>query len=243
MSSHSAYRNDVPLTLCREVLAYLTSLHRPELNGFIADLISVVDLAEQNDLPFRTLAVPPTRNLKNLSRALSRARRDLASWDNKAVGLRLLEAAASTAGWAAWTEFYQEDEWTRSFVHRFAGGTVVGPTAPWRIDHVIVDIFVYGPEIDYPAHAHPAEEVYLILGGDAYFRVGAAQEYRPLPPGAISHHRPDESHAIRVGPEPILGIVMYRGDLEGPLWYRRDMEDTGEAKKTPGVVRPEVVDP
>jgi quercetin dioxygenase-like cupin family protein len=243
MASHQAYRNDVPLGLCREVLAYLKSLHRPELDGFISDLISVVKPAERERLPFRSLAVPPTRGLSNLSRALSNARRDVTSWKDEAAGLRLLETAAATAGWAAWTEFYQEDEWTRSFVHRFAGGTVVGPSAPWRVDHVIVDIFVYGPEIDYPAHAHPAEEVYLILGGDARFRVGTDGDYRPLPPGAISHHRPDEPHAIRVGPEPILGVVMYRGDLKGPLWYRRDMDDAGEPKKTPAVVRPEVVDP
>ncbi|MFP4483904.1 MAG: dimethylsulfonioproprionate lyase family protein [Spirochaetota bacterium] len=242
MSSQQMYRNDVPLRLCREVLAYLTALRRPELDGFISDLIAAVHAAERNDLPFRSLAVPPTRGLSNLSRAVTRARHDLPLWKEGAAGRRLLDVAASTAGWAAWTEFYREDEWSRPFVHRFAGGTVVGPSAPWQAEHLIVDLFVYGPDIDYPAHAHPAEEVYLILGGDAHFRVGKEPEYRRLHPGEVSHHQPDEPHAIRAGSEAILGVVMYRGDLAGPLWYRDNMEDPEEPRKNPGVVRPEPVE-
>jgi quercetin dioxygenase-like cupin family protein len=103
----------------------------------------------------------------------------------------------------------------------------------------VLDVFVYGPDIDYPSHAHPAEEVYLVLGGTAWFRTGREAEYHPLRAGDLSHHSPDLPHAIRIGDEPVLGVVMYRGDLEGPLWYRSDMYDETEEKKYPGVIRPE----
>jgi len=36
-----------------------------------------------------------------------------------------------------------------------------------------------------------------------------------------------------------VGVVMYRGDLEGPLWYRNDMYNENEEKRYPGVIRPE----
>ena len=246
MSPHKPHV--VPADLARAVSNYLTRVDRGNkgnaLGRFVEDLEEVAAAAEAGRLPHRARTVGPTRGLANMARAFSIARHDLAElgtqgWNADGRGRAIIDAAATAAGWAAWTEFYREDDWSRSFVHHFAGGTVAGPTAPWHVDHLVLDVFVYGPNIDYPAHAHPAEEVYLILGGTAEFKIGADPQYRPLRAGDVTYHSPNLPHAIRIGEEPVVGVVMYRGDLEGPLWYRDDMHNENEEKRYPGVIRPD----
>lgn len=209
------------------------------LEHFIPELRRVQQSAAAGTLRHRTRHVPPTRGLQYASRALSLAWEEADVWDRPEHAYELVQTVRTAAGWAAWTEFYREDDWTRGFVHRFAGGTVVGPDAPWRDSRLVLDVFVYGPSIFYPPHAHPAEEVYLILGGEAEFQTGANAPFRPVPPGETRYHRSELPHAIRIGAEPVLGVVMYRGDLEGPLWHRPDMENPAQPKEYPGLVRPE----
>jgi hypothetical protein len=201
---------------------------------FRRDLERVRESAAAGGLPLRPRSVPPTRGLTQLSRAVQAALRDCPTHADE-----VRSAACRALGWAAWTEFYEEDSWSAGFVSRFAGGTLIGPDAPWRDESLIVDVFVYGPEIHYPPHAHPAEEIYLILGGGpAEISLGSQSVYAGLDAGRMSVHRSNEAHAIRVGREPIFGVVMYRGDLAGPLWYRERMDDDSETKKYPKVVRP-----
>lgn len=148
-----------------------------------------------------------------------------------------MAAARAAIGWAGWSEFYAEDDWSRSFIDGFANGDLIGPTAPWRSDRLILGLFVYGPEMDYPPHAHPALEVYCLLTGEAEFQIGAEAPYERYRPGELIFHDVDVSHAIRTFERPVFGLYAWRGSISAPSWYREPMGDAGATKRYPRIVR------
>lgn len=148
----------------------------------------------------------------------------------------LIEAARAVASLAAWSPFYGDSQWSRPFLDRFAVGPLVGPRAPFQRRGLIVDLFLYGPRIHYPLHAHPAREVYLPLYGAGEFRIGSAGRPIHVPPGTAVVHQSDEPHGVTVGEGPVFGLTFLRGDLEAPTWYRSPMSDTREAKICPPLV-------
>ncbi len=85
----------------------------------------------------------------------------------------LYEAACASFAWVRWAEFYEEDDWSRSFLPNFANGEGIGPDGRFFNSKIILGLFLLGPNTHYPAHAHPAEEFYLILSGTAKWQIGA----------------------------------------------------------------------
>jgi Dimethlysulfonioproprionate lyase len=70
-----------------------------------------------------------------------------------------------------------------------------------------------GPETEYPAHSHEAEELYLPLAGRAWWR-SSESDWRLRPPGTWIHHRSWTVHAMRTEREPLLAAYLWRaGDL------------------------------
>jgi hypothetical protein len=93
----------------------------------------------------------------------------------------LLFAARALAPLAAWSPFYGESEWSRSFIEGFAVGPIVGPKGSYHFPGLVVDLFLYSPRISYPLHAHPAAEIYLPLVGSGEFVVGGSGPQRRAP--------------------------------------------------------------
>ena len=84
------------------------------------------------------------------------------------------------------------------------GGLVEAPFA--------LGVLVLGPGVLYPAHAHPAEEVYVVLDpASAWWRDG--EEWRSGINGAVIHHPPHIAHAMRAGAVPLCALYLWRGDL------------------------------
>lgn len=76
-------------------------------------------------------------------------------------------------------------------------------------------VLLLAPGIFYPAHAHPAEEVYLVLDrASRWWREGAA--WREGIGGAAIHHPPHLAHAMQAGEEPLLALYLWRGDIATP---------------------------
>jgi hypothetical protein len=85
------------------------------------------------------------------------------------------------------------------------GGLVAAPIA--------MGVLLLAPGLLYPAHAHPAEEVYLVLdGASRWWREG--EGWRDPMGGAAVHHPTRLAHAMQAGAAPLLAIYLWRGDLE-----------------------------
>lgn len=143
----------------------------------------------------------------------------------------LFRRALLSFGAVYWTEFYQESSWNRSFLSSFATGEGIGPGGRYLSDEVIFGLFLFGPNMSYPAHAHPAEEFYLVLSGNPEFQVGATRPYVEKEAGAVILHHENVSHALRTGMEPCFGIYGWRGKIAERSWYKEDMTDESEARK------------
>jgi hypothetical protein len=97
------------------------------------------------------------------------------------------------------------------FLDGYGYAVIAGPggLAPAPI---ALGVLLLAPEVLYPAHAHPAEEVYLVLdGASRWWREG--EGWREGLGGAAIHHPPMLAHAMQAGAAPLLAIYLWRGDL------------------------------
>lgn len=92
----------------------------------------------------------------------------------------------------------------------------VGPAAPWRSDEVCLGVALIGANTHYPAHQHPAVELYHVLTGVAEW----SSHWRR--PGAFILHDSNQTHAMRTGDEPLLALYTWSGDVFSPsVWSRQ----------------------
>ena len=104
-----------------------------------------------------------------------------------------------------------------AFYGRHAYTEVVGPDgAPMPSKVVRVGLYLQAPETDYPAHAHDAEELYLVLSGWAHWNAGPRRFIAE--PGQVIRHAPEESHAMRTGEAPFLALWAWLGAINGDYW-------------------------
>ena len=123
---------------------------------------------------------------------------------------RLVTALATHADALAWQQSYAASDFGAAFLERYGWTELVGLRGPVPSGTVACGILMLGPEIDYPAHAHEAEELYLPLSGTARWARGdgAALE---RPAGTPIHHPSWVPHAMRTGAEPLLALYVWRG--------------------------------
>lgn len=77
-------------------------------------------------------------------------------------------------------------------------------------------VLLLGPETCYPAHRHPAEEIYIPLNPGAWQHGEAeiaAGRWANRSPGTIIHHPPEVPHATRGLDRPLAALYLWRGDL------------------------------
>ncbi|TBW35519.1 hypothetical protein EYW49_15960 [Siculibacillus lacustris] len=97
---------------------------------------------------------------------------------------------------------------------------IVGPLAPFVSDEVCLGLTLIGPETDYPAHRHPAVELYDVVTGHPVWHVADAV-LRPEPGEAILHGR-GVVHAMRARAEPLLAVYSWTGDVVSPSVWADD---------------------
>ena len=117
-------------------------------------------------------------------------------------------------------------EESRGVTDLFKGGNafaeIIGKRGLMVSNHIRLGLYIQKPEINYPLHAHDAEEYYFILSGntdwqieDKKFRVG---------PGCIVHHHSSEAHGIYTDKEPLLAVWMWTGQIDGRYWFSSHSE-------------------
>jgi len=144
----------------------------------------------------------------------------------------LYKAAKNAFGHVRWTEFYEEDSWSKAFLPLFANGEGIGPDGRLKHSDVILGLFLLGPNVTYPEHAHPAEEFYIVLTGEPEFKIGN-NSFEAQDAGAVVLHHTNISHAIRTASEPFFAIFGWRGEIAAKSWYRNNMTEESEQKKYP----------
>lgn len=134
---------------------------------------------------------------RHLSAAIANARGGAADL------ARLADAIGALAPGFAWR---RRDGGDAIFAAGHANADVLGPDplALEKRDDVRLGISLLAPNVTYPDHRHPPEEVYIVLSaGD--WRQNAEPWHTPGL-GGIVYNPPDIVHAMRSGPEPLLAV-------------------------------------
>lgn len=83
-----------------------------------------------------------------------------------------------------------------------ANAMIIGPGGFERRADVWVGATLLAPQVRFPDHRHPPEEVYLTMGAGDLWHDGAA--WTGLEAGEIFHNPPGITHAMRSGTKPFL---------------------------------------
>ena len=90
---------------------------------------------------------------------------------------------------------------------------VIGKLGPFVSERVRSGIGVWGPGIDYPAHQHAAEEVYIVLAGSAEFMLDDGPN-QARQAGDVVHVRSMRRHGFRTTGDPLVVFYIWQdGDL------------------------------
>ena len=103
----------------------------------------------------------------------------------------------------------------------FEGGysfsVIIGDSGLIPSTKIRMGLFLQNQNVDYPSHAHEAEEFYLILSGFGSWQIG--NSWYDAIPGRIFHHQPGESHRMITESEPLFAIWIWSGLIEGRYWF------------------------
>ncbi|MCX8953305.1 dimethylsulfonioproprionate lyase family protein [Ruegeria sp. NA] len=127
----------------------------------------------------------------------------------------LIAAVKATAHLAHWKHTYTEDEVGADFLNRYGYYELFGPTGHFHSTLLRGYIAYWGAGLNYDWHSHQAEELYLILGGGALFKVNGNETY--LGANQTRLHASWQSHAMVTTDQQILTYVLWRGEGMGDL--------------------------
>ena len=85
-----------------------------------------------------------------------------------------------------------------------ANTVVVGEGGLEHHPGVTLGVTLMAPDLTYPDHAHPPEEVYLALGPGEWWN--ADTPWHEPGPGGLVHNPPGIRHAMRSGPAPLFAV-------------------------------------
>ena len=89
--------------------------------------------------------------------------------------------------------------------------TLMGPDGPIPAPDLRLGLFYQRPDSYYALHSHDADETYVILAGRAFWTAGEDRRIRR--PGDYIHHPSLMPHAFRTGPEGVLALWRWSGDV------------------------------
>lgn len=117
------------------------------------------------------------------------------------------DALAAVEHQLPWRQTYAAGD----FLDAYGWAELVGAKGPIASQTYAVGILLLGPQTFYPPHAHPAREFYAPISGVASW-FSEIEGWRSVQPGALVHHPPNISHAMRTGDEPLLAAYCWTGD-------------------------------
>jgi quercetin dioxygenase-like cupin family protein len=127
----------------------------------------------------------------------------------------IAEAFEAVEPLATWLQNpnYSVEAMGPGYLDRYGYVELIGPGRPVESTDLLVGLLLLGPDMHYPDHAHPAEEIYHVIAGNAEWWRGG-EGWRPKPPGSVIHHTPMTRHAMRTTDEPLLALYCWTGNVE-----------------------------
>ena len=88
----------------------------------------------------------------------------------------------------------------------------IGPTGIYRSDEGKIGFYLQAPNVYYPSHWHPAEELYYILHGTSGWAVDDKELVEKTRQSFV-HHKSMQPHTMESWAEPVLAIWAWHGDI------------------------------
>jgi quercetin dioxygenase-like cupin family protein len=92
-----------------------------------------------------------------------------------------------------WTDY--SDSYPEDMMKGMRAKRLIGPGGAMHDDETLMGVLEIDPGVEYPAHRHPAPEVYYVIEGEAECTWG--DETFQVGPGSVIRTPPGEWHAIR----------------------------------------------
>ena len=87
---------------------------------------------------------------------------------------------------------------------------IIGKRGPFPSERVRAGVGVFAAGLDYPAHRHQAEEIYVVLAGSGTFRLDGRPSERQTA-GAVVHVASGLVHGITMNTEALVVLCLWRG--------------------------------
>lgn len=121
-------------------------------------------------------------------------------------------ACIKAAPHAMWRDTYRDTPVGDVLHAHFGTFEILGRDTPLNADHMRGFLIYQTPGYHYPLHHHPAEEIYLVLAGEAEFSL-EGQKPKRLGPGQTAFHPSNAPHALTTTDRSVLAYVLWRGDI------------------------------
>lgn len=150
---------------------------------------TIVDLCEAHELPVTDWLVE----------VAEKAPEATAEFVRRLVGI---------SGRLRWRQTYSKEDVSQVFLERYGWTLFISSDAPIKSYHLLAGVLLLGPDVEYPVHAHSAEEFYVVLSGTASWKIGDA-EWEAKPPGSVIHNPPWQPHGVRTdqGQPLLIGLL------------------------------------
>ncbi len=113
---------------------------------------------------------------------------------------------------ATWRETYKDTNIGDDFLNRFGCYELFGWEGHFHCQSTR-GFIVYSPEgLYYPWHHHPAEEIYMVLAGEAEFAT-EGNSPKMLKPGDTVFHAENQPHNMQTRNNGVLAWVQWRGEM------------------------------
>ena len=124
----------------------------------------------------------------------------------------LRDALIAVKDVASWRETYKNTNIGEDFLNRFGCYELFGSEGHFQCQSTRGFVVYSAEGLYYPWHHHPAEEIYLILAGEAEFTT-EGNSPRMLTPGDTVFHAENQPHNMQTRNKGVLAWVQWRGDM------------------------------
>ena len=100
------------------------------------------------------------------------------------------------------------------FSKRIFASEIIGPKGIIDNPSMRVGLLFQLDHVAYPKHWHSAEELYLVLLGEAHWSVDDGSSKVRSPENFV-HHKSNQPHSMTTIDEPLLAIWGWTGDIDG----------------------------
>ena len=122
----------------------------------------------------------------------------------------LLKALKPALPFLPWKYNYEPRADMPDLGNRMGWGEILGPEAPYHDEHFCFGFTLLGKNTFYPAHYHPATELYVVLSGHAEWTLDGVSKVRN--PGEFILHPSNHVHSMQTREEPLLALYTWSGE-------------------------------